>query len=337
MKSEIKPIYGLERVILSDVIPLDTPFSVFVFPTTFCNFRCIYCAHSLGTDRMKEQYGLSKETMSMDTYRKVMEQLQGFPRKIKMLSLTGQGEPLLHRDLPVMIKMAKEMQVAERVEFITNGALLTPELSDRLIDSGIDTIRISVQGLTSEKYEEMCGNPVNFDEFVANIAYFYEHKKHTDLFVKIMDASLSPGEDQEFYKIFGNISDRMYVERLLPAYDGVELTQGMNVSYDRYGREAKRRDVCPLPFYMMGVFPNGDVEPCDTIYKPIVLGNVHTKTLTDMWNGEELNQFRLQQLRGERYSNPKCSVCCAPNDVSHPEDVLDSHSQQLIARLMERR
>jgi len=48
--------------------------------------------------------------------------------------------------------------------------------------------------------------------------------------------------------------------------------QNMKVEYDRYGRKHEKRNVCPLPFYMLGIFPNGDVEPCDTIYKPIVLG-----------------------------------------------------------------
>ena len=42
MASEIKPIYGTERVQLASVLPLATPYSAFVFPTTFCNFKCAY-------------------------------------------------------------------------------------------------------------------------------------------------------------------------------------------------------------------------------------------------------------------------------------------------------
>ena len=67
MKSEIKPICGLTRTKLSNVIPLDTPYSAFVFPTTFCNFKCIYCAHSLGDTGMKEKYNFVKVTSTYIT------------------------------------------------------------------------------------------------------------------------------------------------------------------------------------------------------------------------------------------------------------------------------
>ena len=47
MASEIKPIYGTERVHLADVVPLAAPYSAFVFQTTYCNFKCEYCGHSI--------------------------------------------------------------------------------------------------------------------------------------------------------------------------------------------------------------------------------------------------------------------------------------------------
>ena len=84
---------------------------------------------------------------------------------------------------------------------------------------------------------------------------------------------------------------------------------------------------------MLGIFPNGDVEPCDTIYKPVVLGNVNETSLLEMWNGEKLKEFRKMHLLKNRYSNDKCRVCCAPDDVSHPEDELDSLASEVIKRL----
>ena len=40
----------------------------------------------------------------------------------------------------------------DKVEIVTNGILLTKEMSDRLINSGLDRLRISLQGLDEEKY-----------------------------------------------------------------------------------------------------------------------------------------------------------------------------------------
>lgn len=330
MVSEIKPIYGTERIKLSEAIPLTTPFSLFVFPTTYCNFKCIYCGHSLGLQKMKEKYDFVPQTMSMETYLKIIEQMKEFPDKLKMLSLTGQGEPLLNKELPLMVELAKEANIAERIEIITNGALLTPEIAEGLTGAGLDTLRISLQGLSSEKYKEICGKNINFEEFMKNIKYLYQHKKKTDIFVKVMDVSLEEGEEEKFYQLFGDCSDRMYIEKMLPAYEGVEITQNMQVDYDRYGRRHQKRAVCPLPFYMLGIFPNGDVEPCDTIYKPVVLGNVNQDSLFDIWNGQKIREFWRMQLQNERCSNKRCAACCAPDDVSHPEDILDDDAKRLI-------
>lgn len=333
MNEKILPLAGLERVSLKKVIPLDTPFSVYIYPTNYCNFKCTYCAHSLGKTGFEQKYGFPMQTMSFETYQKCIDQLKAFPNQLKTLSLTGQGEPLLNPKLPQMIAYAKEKQVTERIEFMSNGALLTQSLSSALIDAGLDCIRISLQGLSSEKYQQVCGVKLDFDAYVDQITWFYQHKKQCQVFVKIMDIALEPGEEQKFYEIFKPISDRVYIEQCRPVYSGVASTQNIKAEADRYGRKHEPRVVCPLCFFMLGIFPDGDVFPCETIYRPALLGNVHTDQLIDLWNGQALHQFWEMQLQGKKNENPHCAQCCAPDDVSHPEDVLDDEAIQLLERL----
>lgn len=333
MVSEIKPIYGTQRTRLASVVPLATPYSIYVFPSTYCNFKCVYCAHTFPPEEIKAKYGIERQNMTLDTFRETIAQIAEFPQRIRLLSLTGQGEPLMNKNIAEMVRIAKQAGVAERIEIISNGRLLSRDMADGLIEAGLDTLRISLQGLSSGKYQDIAGVKVDFDGFLENIRYFHRHKRGTDLFVKIMDVSLEEGDESRFYDTFRDCSDRMYVERMLPAYSGVAITEGMQVDYDRYGRKIEPRSACPLAFYMLGVFPEGDVEPCDTIYKPIVLGNVHSERLVDMWQGEKLREFWRMHLRGERRTNPKCAGCNAPDDVSHPEDILDSDAQELLSRL----
>lgn len=330
MSSEIKPICGLERVKLSDVVPLETPFTLFIFPTTYCNFKCNYCGHSLGLETMKEKYSFVPQSMTMEIFEQVVEQAKEFRDKFKLISLTGHGEPLLNKNLPKMIEMIKKLDIAERVEIISNASLLSNNMANDLIESGLDTLRISIQGLSNRKYKEVCSYELDFDELLSNIEYFYKNKKQCEVFVKIMDVSLDEDEETKFYDMFAKISDRMYVEKCRPVYDGVEYNEGAFVVADRYGRNHNKRYVCPLPFFMLGIFPNGDVEPCDTIYKPIVLGNVNNQTLFEMWTGEKLKEFRMIQLKKKRSCNSHCSVCFAPDDVSHPEDDLDSEADIIL-------
>lgn len=333
MQSEIKPIAGLTRVRLAEKIPLATPFTAYVFPTTYCNFKCAYCGHSLGHEEMFQKYHFKPQQMSMDLFELIVSQLKQFPDKLQVVSLTGQGEPLLHPQIADMVRMIRDADVANRIEMISNASLLTPSLSDALLDAGLDCLRVSIQGVTSEKYREICGVTIEFQKIVENLRYFYSRRGKTQLFVKTMDVALDEKEDEIFYQTFGDISDRMFIECCRPVYAGVEFTDNLASMKDRYARTHEHREVCPLPFYMLGIFPDGDVEPCDTIYKPVVLGNVKEKSLRELWEGEALRQFRLLQLGKNRHCNQYCAICCAPDDVAHPEDVLDDAAQEIAERL----
>lgn len=331
--AEIKPLAGLERQCLKDVIPLRTPYAVYIFPTNLCNFMCNYCGHSLGLSEMKKEYDLCAENMSIDTFQRVLDQLKEFPDQLKVISLTGHGEPLVNRELEQMVAYAKKSKVTKRIETISNASLLTHERSEQLVDAGLDCIRISLQGLSTEKYQEVCKRKIDFSKLVEEIQYLYNHRKQCEVFVKIMDTVLEEGEEDTFYRMFHSISNRMYVERCRPVYSGVGLTEQMECQADRYGRKHDPRIVCPLCFYMMGIHPNGDVTPCETIYKPLILGNVYEDTIIHMWNSEENKAFQKMQLRKERFQNGGCARCCAPDDVAHPEDVLDGREEELLKRL----
>lgn len=333
MAAEIKPLAGLNRSKLSDIVPIQTPFSVFIFPTTYCNFKCAYCGHSLGPEKMREEYGLTQETMTMETFNKIVEDLKQFPDKIKQISLTGHGEPLLNPNIAKMVKTLKAANVTQRIEIISNASLLTPSLAEELIEGGLDCLRVSIQGVKSEKYKEVCSVDYSFEEIVENLNYFSHIKKSAQLFVKVMDIALDGQKEEDiFYDTFRPIADRMFIEHCRAVYTGVDFTNQLTTTADRYGRTHTHREVCPLPFFMLGIFPNGDTEPCDAIYKPVILGNVHNMSLVQMWNGSKLQEFQKMQLRKERSCHKKCSSCCAPDDVSHPEDALDEAADDILNR-----
>jgi radical SAM protein with 4Fe4S-binding SPASM domain len=335
--AEIKPICGVDdRVNLSSVVPLKTPFTLNIFPTNSCNFRCNYCAQSLGASNLKERYNFLPETMSVDTLKIAVEQAKAFSEKFKLVSMMGHGEPLVNPNLSKMINIVKMASIADRIDVITNASLLTKEKGIELIESGLDVIRISLQGLSSKKYRDISNVDINFDEFIDNISYFHKNKKNCKVFVKVMDISLLEGEEEKFYKTFENISDRMYIERVKPVYDGVLYNENVTeVNTDRYGNVHEKRHVCPQPFYMLSLWPNGDVAPCDGIYKANTLGNIHNENMLNMWNSKSLKKFCIMQLKNDRYRHDACNKCCAPDDVSHESDILDPHRDKILKTFME--
>ncbi len=334
--ADIVPISGYnDRVQLNKVLPLDTPFTLNVFPVNYCNFRCSFCAQSLGTQGLKEEYNYDvKEKMELSTFENIAKKSKEFKNPYKLLSFMGHGEPLLHKDLPKMIEIAKKNAIADRIEIITNGSLLTKNLSDELIDAGINNIRISLEGMSSQAYKDICGANIDFNAFLDNIAYFHEKGARTGskIFVKVIDCCLKEGEDKLFYETFDKISSRMYIEQVKPVYSGVDIKSDENATVltDRYGNEHTPRLVCPLAFFSLSIWPNGDTAPCDAIYKPISLGNVNSDSLKDMFSGSKANSFRVKLLKGEKNSLYGCSKCCAPDDVSCEQDELDSEKERLL-------
>lgn len=333
--SEIKPFSGVDgRVKLADAVPLPAPFTLNLFPSNRCNFRCVYCAQSRGGEALARDYQMHGEQMSLGTLEQVIRQSRGFSRPYKLVSFMGHGEPLCSRDLPEMVRMVKDAGIAERVDIITNASLLTAQTAEALVDAGLDVLRVSLQGITTESYRKICGNPIPFEKMLSQLRYFYQIRGNCRLFVKTMDVTLGPGEESRFYEIFSDCTDRMFIDKVKPVYSGVEYTEEeRSLSDDRYGRRHKRRGVCAQPFYMLSVWPNGDVAPCDAIYRACPLGNVHSGDLTEMWNGDSLRAFRKMQLACERYTHPACGQCCAPDDVQQESDDLDEDRRRISARL----
>ncbi len=332
--SEIKPFTGVDdRVRLADSVPVDTPFTLNVFPSEVCNFRCCYCAQSLGKEKLREEYGLQGQMMSIETMELAVRQSKEFPHRYKLVSFMGHGEPLCNKRLPDMIYCVKNGGIADRIDIITNASLLTPEFSDRLLEAGLDVLRVSLQGINSESYRNTCGVNIDFQRFYENLAYFYKASRATGckLYVKTMDVSLKDGETDRFYELFGGISDRMYIDKVKPVYDKVSYTEEQNdISVDRYGNRHERRIVCPQPFYMLSLWPDGDVAPCDALYKANPLGNIYDTSLAKMWLNKNHKDFCVCHLSGGRFFHEKCSRCCAPDDVAHKEDILDGDREKLL-------
>lgn len=330
--AERKPFTGIDdRVRLAEVIPLAAPFTLNIFPSNICNFRCVYCAQSLGAEYLEQEYGFPQELMSMEVIDRIVEQSKDFGGKYKLVSFMGHGEPLCNRRLPEMIEKIKKADIANRIDIITNASLLTKEYADQLIGAGLDVLRVSLQGVSAKAYWNTCGIRIDFEKFVDNLAYFYQNKKQCSVYVKTVDASLGEGDERKFYDIFEPICDRIYIDRIKPVYSGVEYTKKeKDLSLNRYGDAHERRMVCPQPFYMLSVWANGDVTPCDALYKASVLGNVKNGRLKEFWNSDKKRKFCKLQLEKKRENVSECRMCCAPDDVAAKEDVLDFEAQELM-------
>lgn len=120
------------------------PRVVFIEVTNRCNLLCETCPH---TYFQREPL----KSLSLNEFIAIAKQ---FPEMRRAL-LHGIGEPLLNRELPEIIKYLK----GRRIEVIinSNGTLLTPQWQERIVESGLDQYRCSIDGAKDETYARIRG------------------------------------------------------------------------------------------------------------------------------------------------------------------------------------
>jgi len=322
---------GGARTRLADVLPLKTPFVVQIFPIYACNFTCEYCFHAV--PRNERGFVSEWPVMKLDLYKKCIDELALFEDQLKVLRFVGMGEPLLHKNIAEMVAIAVSRKVAQRVELLTNGSLLTRKMSDALIDAGLSRMVISLQGISREKYRRISKVDIDFDQFVKNIEYFYTNKKNTHVYIKIVDYALDETDTQDkFYAIFGDICDSIAVENAVPIMPGVDYDKVLSNSdknATQFGLPLSDIQVCPQAFFTMQVNPDGKVVPCYQITYPGIMGDVNHQTMQEIWNGEAYRTFRRAMLDGRKQVNDICAQCNFIQYRLFPEDDLQAAAERL--------
>lgn len=333
MKAEIKPRIDLKnRTKLEEVIPLKTPFIINIDPSDRCNFQCKFCPTG-DRELMKKTPGRNHGLMDFELYKKVIDDICTFEDKVKVIRLYKDGEPLLNPKFPDMIKYAKESGCCDRVDTTTNAALLTPELSLKIIDAGLDKINISIEGVKDEQYMEFSRAKVNFKQLAENIKFFYEHKKQCEMLVKINGDVISEEDKQTFLDTFGNITDGIFIESIMDCWPTFEQKKvEINETRGIYNNKIKEVLTCPYVFYSFAVNSDGTVSLCFLDWsRKLLLGDAKTQSVKDLWNSKEMREYQKMFLRGERKTHPICAECGQLKQGA-PDDI-DEFAEELLKKV----
>jgi radical SAM protein with 4Fe4S-binding SPASM domain len=300
------------RTRLEDVIPLATPYTVLIEVSRLCNLRCCFCPQS---DHRNFTF-FKNNMMSIEDLNQIAEQIKVFPQKIKKVYMHGTGESLMNQHLPDMILQLKTESLSESVDLTSNGTLLSHEMSQRLLDAGLDHLHISIEALSAEGYKDIAGaNNFNFDSFVENIRFFYNRKKKCRLTIKIADVSIKTDSDKDlFFDKFSILCDEIFIENIYPIWPCFDMPFLCQTNKEgQYGQFIVEKNVCPQIFTNLAIKCNGDISPCSMDWNnKICLGNIHQNTLFEVWKGEELKALRFEHLQYGRHINSLCSECGLP-------------------------
>lgn len=133
------------------------PFLVVWNYTKACNLRCKHCYEYAGSKPTPDELTTEEALKAVD----VMGEAG-----VTIIAFSG-GEPLLRKDLVEVLKAAREYGIFTAVA--TNGTLITREVAERMRESGIGYVQISLDGAKSETHDNFRGIPGVFERTIRGI------------------------------------------------------------------------------------------------------------------------------------------------------------------------
>jgi GTP 3',8-cyclase len=216
--------------------------------TDRCNFRCTYCMP-------RELFGPDfafVERSDLLTFEEIARVVGVFARLgVRKLRLTG-GEPLLRRDLPVLVSRLAAIDGIEDLALTTNGSLLARH-AGALRAAGLNRVTVSLDALDQPTFAAMADTAIpvqqvldgiaaaadaGFDDLKVNavvrrgvnehavldLARFGRETGHTVRFIEYMDVGTTNGWQLEDVvpaaEILALLGDRYPIEPVEPGYAG---------------------------------------------------------------------------------------------------------------------
>ena len=264
-----------------DEAPAALPIRLWVETSTRCNLRCPMCPN-------KDLPADARDTMDLDLFRKIVDEARG---TVNDLYLHHRGEPFTNPALFDMIRYAEQAGI--RTRFHSNGALLTEEKADRLLDARPSMVSFSVDGFSKEPYEAARPGAV-FETTVENVLRLARKRaargqRHPYLVVeRIRFRNPHPGETPEAIAelrtrfLDAGIDEVIEKEEYdWTTPDAPDCTQPLV------------RNCCTFPWYAMVICADGTVTACpQDFWAQMKLGDVRTQSLREVWRGEPYRALR---------------------------------------------
>ena len=278
------------------------PFMVVIAVTYVCNARCPHCPYTQSA--IRQSY---KDTpfIAPELFKKIADECGHHHAYMR---ISGGGEPLLHPQMIDLIEYARG--AGARVGLITNGSLLTPEKTERLLAANTDAIEISADAADRETYTRIRVG-LDFDKLVGNVRYLVDRrnkaKSTTKVIASIVNQRSVADKLESIVAFWKDFVDDVQVRKYLTWGIGDPEESGDPTPYIP---ELDDRVPCPFPFERLNIDSRGKIEFCGyDIAGETNFGNVGKTSIKSIWQGEKFNQWRQLLLAGRYEEIDICRKC----------------------------
>lgn len=269
----------------------EDPFCVQVELTLGCNLQCHFCGINGIQDRPRENLRM----MSLDTAQKVAESIAaaGWSSRIEF---ARRGEPTLNPNAEEIIGVFRKELPKSQLMLTTNGAGLM---------TGGDPVG-NIKALFGAGLNLLALDEYQNIGFVPKVRFAWDAEGEPD--VKVFEYPANPdGNPHHRYPL----RDR----RLVFVADIVSEDKGVHSILNNHAGHAGELDLgyqkrCAKVFREFSVNWDGSVDICCIDWaSEYTLGNVHSTSVVDLWQGPRLNAARAYLYQGQRDALRPCRGC----------------------------
>lgn len=300
--------------------------------TNYCNMKCVMCPRTIYMERKNiwidddlfDQMLNSIKTHSqndLDTFWKWLKDEANFDHSevsengfyfnivSKCLILHGYGEPFLDKYLIKRLLACKKRNIP--TYFSCTPATMTVEKAELAMEAGLSVLKFSLDAMDDEEIKKIRGNRADYSESIQKINKIIDIKKQRGfetLLVPCMIALGNTEEDKKKHQRFLNFWKEKDVFAYIKSQDNRWHFEN---DKDLSNQSHYAKQYCEYPWTSTTVMAEGNVVPCTQISNnEIVLGNVKNKSLEDIWNGQEYQEFRKMHISGNFPKGHKCLEKC---------------------------
>ena len=285
---------------------------LFLEVTLRCNARCEHCGSSCG-DKI-----VSDEISAEDLKKTLFEIAQHYNAHDVLLNVTG-GEPLIRKDLFEIMDYANKLGF--RWGMTSNGMLITDEILEKMNQTNMETISISLDGL-KETHENFRKVPDSFDKIISNIKKLQKVPSIKIVQVTTVANKKNLKELEDIYQLMkelniiswrvinvdpigrakGNKDILLDKEEYKYLFNFIKEKREENIMNVEYGcshyldipMEKEIRDTyfsCVTGLYVASILSNGDIFVCPNVERrpEFIQGNIKTDSFVDVWE----NKFKI--------------------------------------------
>ena len=301
------------------------PYIYIIDPCNACDLRCPLCPTGANT--------LQRDTkmLSFDCYKRMLDEVKDYAVEVILYSW---GEPFLNPRLFDMIRYARDNNIGTNISSHFNN--ISDDWIDQMIDSGLENLNVSIDGVSQEVYEKYRVNG-NVDDATSAIQRLQKRKKERK--------SKTPRLEWQYIVMKHNEHEIPRAEQLarewgvdrfrllgvgLPFEDLTDLNlaeQWISDDPDYRGYHPEKilergylyDEPCFYLYRTIVVNPDGGVAPCCALYHDkFDFGDVNQNSLREIWNNSKYQSsrslFSTKPMAG--YETTVCEGCLLYNQKS---------------------